>query len=60
MSLTNSWVAPDACTLPTVYGAVATAQMDKAPQAAQTARRTADLVLDNAGIRVRRRRRARG
>ena len=41
-------------------GAVATAQMDKAPQAAQTARRTADLVLDNAGIRARRRRRPRG
>jgi AcrR family transcriptional regulator len=41
-------------------GAVATAQMDKAPQAAQTARRTADLVLDSAGIRARRRRRPRG
>jgi AcrR family transcriptional regulator len=32
-------------------GAVATAQMDKAPAAARTARRTAELVLDNAGIR---------
>jgi AcrR family transcriptional regulator len=32
-------------------GAVATAQMDKAPDAARTARRTAELVLDNAGIR---------
>ncbi|MDQ1716629.1 MAG: hypothetical protein QOE89_582 [Pseudonocardiales bacterium] len=32
-------------------GAVATAQMDKAPEAARTARRTAELVLDNAGIR---------
>jgi AcrR family transcriptional regulator len=41
-------------------GAVATAQMDKAPEAAQTARRTADLVLDSAGIRAPRRRRARG
>ena len=40
-------------------GAVATAQMDKAPEAARTARRTAELVLDNAGIRTRRRR-ARG
>jgi AcrR family transcriptional regulator len=29
-------------------GAVATAQMDKAPEAARTARRTAELVLDNA------------
>ncbi len=41
-------------------GAVATAQMDKAPQAAQTARRTAELVLDSAGIRAPRRRRSRG
>jgi AcrR family transcriptional regulator len=40
-------------------GAVATAQMDKAPAAARTARRTAELVLDNAGVRSRRRR-ARG
>jgi AcrR family transcriptional regulator len=32
-------------------GAVATAQMDKTPSAARTARRTAELVLDNAGIR---------
>jgi AcrR family transcriptional regulator len=32
-------------------GAVATAQMDKAPAAARTARRTAELILDNAGIR---------
>jgi AcrR family transcriptional regulator len=31
-------------------GAVATAQMDKKPTAARTARRTAELVLDNAGI----------
>jgi AcrR family transcriptional regulator len=31
-------------------GAVATAQMDKTPSAARTARRTAELVLDNAGI----------
>jgi AcrR family transcriptional regulator len=30
-------------------GAVATAQMDKAPEAARTARRTAELVLDNVG-----------
>ena len=37
-------------------GAVATAQMDKAPQAAQTARQTADLVLDAARTRARRRR----
>jgi AcrR family transcriptional regulator len=29
-------------------GAVATAQMDKAPQAARTARRAAELILDNA------------
>jgi AcrR family transcriptional regulator len=36
-------------------GAVATAQMDKAPQAAQTARQTADLVLDAAGTPTRRR-----
>jgi probable phosphoglycerate mutase len=41
-------------------GAVATAQMDKAPQAAQTARQLADLVLDAAGTRARRRRRRRG
>ncbi|MDQ1625937.1 MAG: hypothetical protein QOJ49_1435 [Actinomycetota bacterium] len=33
-------------------GAVATAQMDRAPRAATTARRTADLVLDDAGIRA--------
>jgi AcrR family transcriptional regulator len=46
-------------TLVVLYdGAVATSQMDKAPQAAQTARRTAELVLDNAGIRAPRRRRA--
>jgi AcrR family transcriptional regulator len=32
-------------------GAVATAQMDKTPEAARTARRTAELILDNAGIR---------
>jgi AcrR family transcriptional regulator len=32
-------------------GAVATAQMDKAPEAARTARRTAELILDNASIR---------
>jgi AcrR family transcriptional regulator len=32
-------------------GAVATAQMDKAPKAARTARRTAELILDNASIR---------
>jgi AcrR family transcriptional regulator len=48
-------------TLVVLYdGAVATAQMDQAPHAAQTARRTAELVLDNAGIRARSRRRARG
>jgi AcrR family transcriptional regulator len=41
-------------------GAVATAQMDKAPQAAQTARHLADLVLDAAGTRARRHRRPRG
>ena len=41
-------------------GAVATAQMDKAPRAAQSARRTAELVLDNAGIRAPGRRRSRG
>jgi hypothetical protein len=29
-------------------GAVATAQIDKAPEAARTARRTAELVLDSA------------
>jgi AcrR family transcriptional regulator len=41
-------------TLVVLYdGAVATAQMDKAPRAAQTARRTAELVLDDAGIRAR-------
>jgi hypothetical protein len=40
-------------------GAVATAQMDRAPEAARTARRTAELVLDDAGVRSRRRR-ARG
>jgi len=38
-------------------GAVATAQMDRAPSAARTARRTAELVLDNAGIRTQRSRR---
>jgi AcrR family transcriptional regulator len=32
-------------------GAVATAQMDKTPDAAITARQTAELVLDHAGIR---------
>ncbi len=37
-------------------GAVATSQMDNAPEAARTARHTAELVLDNAGIRARRRR----
>jgi AcrR family transcriptional regulator len=31
-------------------GAVATAQMDKTPEAARTARRTAELLLDNAGV----------
>jgi AcrR family transcriptional regulator len=31
-------------------GAVATAQMDKAPEAARAARRTAELILDNADI----------
>jgi AcrR family transcriptional regulator len=36
-------------------GAVATAQMDKAPDAAVTARQTAELVLDHAGIRRARR-----
>jgi AcrR family transcriptional regulator len=41
-------------------GAVATAQMDRAPRAAQTARHTAELVLDNAGIRAAGRRRSRG
>jgi AcrR family transcriptional regulator len=41
-------------------GAVATAQMDKTPQAAQTARRTAEIVLDCAGVRARRGRRPRG
>jgi AcrR family transcriptional regulator len=45
-------------TLVVLYdGAVATSQMDQAPQAARTARRTAELVLDNAGIRAPRRRR---
>jgi AcrR family transcriptional regulator len=34
-------------------GAVATAQMDKAPAAARTARRTAELILDNASIHQR-------
>jgi AcrR family transcriptional regulator len=37
-------------------GAVATAQMDKTPEAARTARRTAELVLDNAVVRTLRRR----
>jgi AcrR family transcriptional regulator len=32
-------------------GAVATAQMDKAPEAARIARRIAELILDNASIR---------
>jgi AcrR family transcriptional regulator len=32
-------------------GAVATAQIDKAPEAARTARRTAELLLNNAGTR---------
>jgi AcrR family transcriptional regulator len=41
-------------------GAVATAQMDRAPEAAQSARHTAALVLDSAGIRPPRRRQARG
>lgn len=48
-------------TLVVLYdGAVATAQMDKTPRAAHTARRTAELVLDNAGIRAPGRRRPRG
>jgi AcrR family transcriptional regulator len=38
-------------------GAVATAQMDNAPGAARTARRTAELVLDNTAIRTPSRRR---
>jgi AcrR family transcriptional regulator len=38
-------------------GAVATAQMDKTPEAARTARRTAELVLDNTAVRPPRRRR---
>jgi AcrR family transcriptional regulator len=38
-------------------GAVATAQMDKTPDAARIARHTAELVLDNAAVRARRRRR---
>jgi hypothetical protein len=38
-------------------GAVATAQMDNAPAAARTARRTAELVLDNTAIRPPSRRR---
>jgi AcrR family transcriptional regulator len=33
-------------------GAVATAQMDKAPEAARTARRAAELILDSAGVRA--------
>ncbi|MDP9225102.1 MAG: TetR/AcrR family transcriptional regulator [Actinomycetota bacterium] len=36
-------------------GAVATAQMDKTSEAARTARRTAELVLDNAVVRTPRR-----
>src|SRR4051794_19533359 len=52
---------PLADTLVVLYdGAVATAQMDKAPRAAQTASRTAELVLDNAGIRAPGRRLPRG
>jgi AcrR family transcriptional regulator len=48
-------------TLVVLYdGAVATAQMDKAPRAAQSARRTAELVLDNADIRAPGRRGTRG
>jgi AcrR family transcriptional regulator len=48
-------------TLVVLYdGAVSTAQMDKAPGAAQTARRTAELVLDTAGIPAPNRRRSRG
>jgi AcrR family transcriptional regulator len=48
-------------TLVVLYdGAVATAQMDKAPEAAHTARRTAELALDAAGIRAPGRRRSRG
>ena len=38
-------------------GAVATAQMDQTPAAARTARRTAELVLDNTAIRPPSRRR---
>ena len=41
-------------------GAVSTAQMDRAPGAAQTARRTAELVLDTAGIPAPSRRGPRG
>jgi AcrR family transcriptional regulator len=33
-------------------GAVATAQMDKAPEAARSARHTAELILDKAGVRT--------
>jgi AcrR family transcriptional regulator len=52
--------APDpkqlAASLVVLYdGAVATAQMDHTPHAALTARQTAELVLDHAGIRHRRR-----
>jgi AcrR family transcriptional regulator len=43
---------PLAETLVLLYdGAVATAQMDKAPEAARTARRTAEFILDNASTR---------
>jgi AcrR family transcriptional regulator len=41
-------------------GAVATSRMDHTPTPALTARRTAELVLDSAGIRARRRRATRG
>jgi len=41
-------------------GAVATAQMDRTPEAARTARRTAELVLDNAAVRTPRRAGGRG
>jgi AcrR family transcriptional regulator len=37
-------------------GAVASAQIDNTPEAARTARRTAELVLDNAAVRTQRRR----
>jgi AcrR family transcriptional regulator len=61
LDLATATAAPDpqqlADTLVLLYdGAVANAQMDKTPAAAHTARRAAELILDNAAVRTQHRR----